>query len=85
MPYLTIYTNVEPKDGMTLAKETSALTAQVLHKPESYVVTNIIHNPMKRDADGIWRLDWEDMERKITENRIHAAIFCNPPLIKDIP
>ena len=39
---------------------------------------NIIHNPMKRDADGIWRLDWEDMERKITENRIHAAIFCNP-------
>ena len=46
MPYLTIYTNVEPKDGMTLAKETSALTAQVLHKPESYVVTNIIHNPM---------------------------------------
>ena len=38
----------------------------------------IIHNPMVRDADGVWRLDYGDMERKIAENRIHAAIFCNP-------
>ena len=38
----------------------------------------IILNPMKRDGEGIWRLDWEDMEKKIRENRIHAAIFCNP-------
>ena len=38
----------------------------------------IIHNPMVRDEAGIWRLDYEDMERKIAENRIHAAIFCNP-------
>ena len=38
----------------------------------------IVHNPMVRDEDGIWRLDYEDMERKITENRIHAAVFCNP-------
>ena len=46
MPYLTVYTNVDPKDGTQLAKETSALTAQILHKPESYVVTNIVYNPM---------------------------------------
>lgn len=44
MPYLTVYTNVELKDGVQLAKDASALTAQILHKPESYVVTNIIYN-----------------------------------------
>ena len=38
----------------------------------------IVSNPLVRDRDGIWRLDYEDMERKIVENRIHATIFCNP-------
>ena len=38
----------------------------------------IVHNPLVRDGNGIWRLDYEDLERKITENRIHATIFCNP-------
>ena len=38
----------------------------------------IVHNPMVRDGNGIWRLDYEDMERKIAENNIHATIFCNP-------
>lgn len=35
-------------------------------------------NPLKRDAEGIWRMDYEDMERKIIENHVHAAIFCSP-------
>ena len=38
----------------------------------------IIHNPLIRDESGVWRLDYEDMEKKIVEHRIHAAIFCNP-------
>ncbi len=38
----------------------------------------IILNPLKQDESGTWRLDFEDMERKIAENRIHAAVFCNP-------
>ena len=38
----------------------------------------IVHNPLVRDENGIWRLDYEDMERKIAENRIHATIFCSP-------
>ena len=45
MPYLTVYTNVELKDGAKVAEEASTLTAQILHKPESYVVTNIMYNP----------------------------------------
>lgn len=44
MPYLTIYTNVKFNDGAKIAEKASALTAKVLGKPESYVVTNIVHN-----------------------------------------
>ena len=38
----------------------------------------IVLNPMKQDAQGVWRLDYEDMEAKIREHRIHTAIFCSP-------
>ena len=39
---------------------------------------NIVHSPMYVDEDEIWRMDFEDMERKIVEHKIHAAIFCSP-------
>lgn len=39
---------------------------------------NIIHSDLKQDADGIWRMDFEDMDKKIRENHIHAAVFCSP-------
>lgn len=38
----------------------------------------LIPSEMKRDEDGIWRMDLADMERKIVSNRIHAMIFCSP-------
>ena len=38
----------------------------------------LVHNPMYRDEAGVWRLDYADMERKLAERRIHAAIFCSP-------
>ena len=38
----------------------------------------IVHNPLIRDKSGIWRMDYEDLERKIVENRIHTTIFCSP-------
>ena len=38
----------------------------------------IIHNALIRDEHGIWRLDYEDLERKIVEHGIKATIFCNP-------
>ena len=28
------------------------------------------------DEEGIWRIDYEDMEEKIVQNKIHAAVFC---------
>ena len=39
---------------------------------------HIVHSELKRDEEGIWRMDFEDMEKKIVENKIHAAIFCSP-------
>ena len=39
---------------------------------------HIIHSPLKLDENGIWRMDFEDMEAKIIKNKIHAAIFCSP-------
>ena len=39
---------------------------------------NIILSPLKKDAEGIWRMDFKDIEEKIIRNRIHAAIFCSP-------
>ena len=38
----------------------------------------VVHNPLVQDGAGVWRMDYEDMERKIVENGVHAAIFCNP-------
>ena len=39
---------------------------------------HIVHSPLVRDEEGIWRMDYEDMEEKIRRNHIHAAIFCSP-------
>ena len=39
---------------------------------------NLIHSALVRDSEGIWRMDYEDMETKIKENGIHIAIFCSP-------
>ena len=39
---------------------------------------HIVHSPLVRDEDGVWRMDYADMDRKIRENHIHVAIFCNP-------
>ncbi len=39
---------------------------------------NIIHSQLYQDEEGVWRMDYEDMDRKIKEHKIHAAIFCSP-------
>lgn len=38
----------------------------------------IIYSDLKRDDNGVWRMDYEDMDRKIKENKIHFVIFCSP-------
>lgn len=39
---------------------------------------DIIHSPLMLDESGTWRMDLADMERKIADNHIHAAVFCSP-------
>lgn len=39
---------------------------------------NIVHSPLVKDENGIWRMDFADMEEKIVKNHIHAAVFCSP-------
>ncbi|WP_455582501.1 MalY/PatB family protein [Dysosmobacter sp.] len=39
---------------------------------------HIVHSPLTRDGQGVWRMDFADMERKIVDQQIHAAIFCSP-------
>ena len=38
----------------------------------------MVFSELKRDENGFWRMDYEDMDRKLRENRIHLAIFCSP-------
>ena len=39
---------------------------------------HLVRSPLVQDEQGIWRMDYADMERKIVENHIHAAILCSP-------
>lgn len=37
-----------------------------------------VYSQLKQDAEGVWRMDYEDMDAKLKENNIHLAIFCSP-------
>ena len=58
----------------------------LLHSPTYIGFTNslenggfkIVHSPLKKDENGVWRMDFEDMDRKLKEQKIHVAIFCSP-------
>ncbi len=58
----------------------------LVHSPTYVGFTNtltnngyhIIHSPLFIDKNGVWRMDFEDMEQKILANQIHAAILCSP-------
>ncbi len=38
----------------------------------------IVHSELIRDEQGVWRMDYEDMDRKLKEEKIHVAVFCSP-------
>ncbi|MCD7752143.1 MAG: aminotransferase class I/II-fold pyridoxal phosphate-dependent enzyme [Lachnospiraceae bacterium] len=38
----------------------------------------MILSPLKPDENGIYRMDYEDMDRQIKENHIHFCVFCSP-------
>ena len=58
----------------------------LVHSPTYIGFTNtlnnngyhIVHSPLVKDEEGVWRMDYADMEQKIVDNKIHAAIMCSP-------
>ena len=38
----------------------------------------IVHSELKRDENGVWRMDYADMDAKLKEHDIHFAVFCSP-------
>lgn len=38
----------------------------------------IIHSPLVKDENGVWRMDYSDMDEKIKKHNIKVAILCNP-------
>ena len=38
----------------------------------------LVHSPLVKDDQGIWRMNYADMERHLKEERIHCAILCSP-------
>lgn len=70
----------------TLEAFSAAGDSVLLHSPTYTGFTNginnigrkIIHSPLYKDENGIWRMDYEDMEEKIKEYKIHCVVFCSP-------
>ena len=58
----------------------------LVHSPTYIGFTNsmtncgyqLIHSPLVMDENGVWRMDFEDMDRKLKEHKIRTAIFCSP-------
>lgn len=38
----------------------------------------VIRSELVLDENDVWRIDYEDLERKIRENHIRFAVFCSP-------
>ena len=38
----------------------------------------LVRNPLVRDEDGTYRMDYEDLERKFAEGKIRMMILCSP-------
>ena len=67
-----------------------ALTAPgekiLLHSPTYIGFTHSLEDtgrlaelsPLRKDAEGVWRMDYEDMDRRLRADHIHLAILCSP-------
>ena len=60
--------------------------AVLLHSPTyigfTHCITDngyrIVHSPLVKDEQGVWRMAYADMNRKLKEHHIHVAVFCSP-------
>ena len=60
--------------------------AVLLHSPTYIGFTQALENigrkiilsELVQDENGVWRMDYEDMDKKLKEHHIHFAVFCSP-------
>ena len=58
----------------------------LLHSPTYIGFTHVLEDngrtaelsPLVKDENGVWRMDYEDMDRRLKKNHIHFAVFCSP-------
>ena len=39
---------------------------------------NLVYSPLVKDENGLWRMNFEEMEKLIVANKISLMIFCSP-------
>lgn len=39
---------------------------------------SIVHSPLVIDENQVYRMDFEDMEKRIIKHKIHVLVFCSP-------
>ena len=73
-----------------LASALMAFTAPgekfLMHSPTYIGFTHVAEDtgrtpelsPMKRDENGVWRMDYADMDARLKREHIHFAVFCSP-------
>ncbi len=64
-----------PRGGPVLVHSPTYIGFTSVLKSNGY---EIVHSPLRQDRDGVWRMDFEDMEKKLKSRGIHAAILCSP-------
>lgn len=70
----------------TLAACAAPGDAVLLHSPTYIGFTRCLEDngyrielsPLRRDEQGIWRMDYQDMDRRLEEGHIHVAVLCSP-------
>lgn len=58
----------------------------LMHSPAYIGFTEVLKDlgrqaelsPLKKDRDGVWRMDFADMEERLKKEHIHFVIFCSP-------
>jgi len=64
-----------PRGGPVLIHSPTYIGFTDVLKTNGY---EIVHSPLRLDADGVWRMDYDDMEEKLKTRGIHTAILCSP-------
>lgn len=79
MPLLTIETNVEPNDSAEVIAACSAAVAEMLGKPESYVMVALRHNPAMSFAgntEPLAYLELKSLGLPETRTEAFSSILC---------